>query len=220
MVFQGLTKQRRKRERQLVRGSCRILQSTQVYKRPSVIGNISAQRLFKRRDICSCLVAIVLLCLFQACTSYRTGVAPGDIAPTVAGSDLNGAQVSSMEFRGSYLVVNFLASWCTPCIAELPALERLNSDKIKVLGVGIDDDVDSLRRLAKKAGVTFPIIIDKGGFIKREFRVAAVPESYILSPKGEILLVPDNGGFVTKITGPRDWDGEMKRIIMSLSVTE
>lgn len=186
----------------------------------ALIGSLALGLLGNKRPIwLRCLPLLCILTL-HACTSYRTGVAPGDFAPPIRGSDLNGASVSSAEFRGSYLVVNFLASWCTPCIAELPALERLHGDKIKVLGVGIDDDVESLRFLAKKAGVTFPIVIDRGGFIKRDYRVAAVPESYVLSPKGEILLVPDNGSFVTKITGPRDWDGEMKRIIMSLSVSE
>jgi peroxiredoxin len=141
----------------------------------------------------------------------RHGLGPGDKPPEFSLPSTEGSQVSLSDVKGKVVLVNFWASWCVPCLKELPALERLRlqlgSKDFEVLAIGIDDDMKSLRQAAQRAQVTFPILLDHTGEAKRLYKVQGVPESFILDKEGTLQLLDDPAsGPVVKIVGPRDWD--------------
>lgn len=125
--------------------------------------------------------------------------APAFTARTVDGSNV----VRSLEdYRGKVVVLNIWATWCPPCIVEMPSFERLQREvgdtNLKIVAVSIDDLVgtDSVRAFAKSLGVTFDILLDSLHTIDRRYQVAGYPETFVIARDGTIRK---------KWIGPADW---------------
>lgn len=158
------------------------------------------------------LLAIVALAFFIAgCQDGRRGVNPGDVAPDIQGVTPTGEPLALHSIQGKVLVVNFWATWCAPCMAELPDLQALHAtlrDKgLVVVGVAIDDSAENIKEAVARFGITYPVIIDSTYKTKRSYEIRGMPETYLLDSKYQVLVVPDpeDGSPVTKIIGPRDW---------------
>jgi len=158
------------------------------------------------------LLATVVLAFFIAsCQDGRRGVNPGDVAPDIQGVSPLGEPVTLHSIKGRVLVVNFWATWCAPCMAELPDLQALHTalkDRgLVVVGVAIDDSRENIQEVVKRFGITYPVIIDSTHKTKRSYEIRGMPETYLLDSAYQVLVVPDpeDGSPVTKIVGPRDW---------------
>lgn len=145
--------------------------------------------------------------------SPRTGTGPGDVAPDIKGTDMQGKSVSLQAVRGEKLtLVNFWATWCGPCITELPALQKLHEqmqkDGIRVVGIVLDDSPESVAEYTNKYKLSYQMIFDTEGASKRPYEINGLPESFIIDGEGKIVMVPDpgNGQLVTKLIGPRQWE--------------
>lgn len=116
----------------------------------------------------------------------------GKLAPATAGDTLDGGTVSIDEHRGRWVVVNFFASWCTPCIEEHRELEafdeahRAEGDAVLV-GVTYDNDADEARAFFAQRGGDWPVIDDPDNRIGVAYGVAQVPESFVISPDGIVV---------------------------------
>ena len=161
-----------------------------------------------RISIFSLLVAVVTACQPRT----EVGLGPGDEAPGFSLPAIGAEKTISLaDFRGKTVLINFWASWCEPCVSEVPALEKLYQQLAPkgfvVLGVGIDDDRASLDRLRQKFGVTFPLVIDTTGKTKNAYKIQGVPESFVVGPEGKLVLHQDveNGELTVRIIGPRSW---------------
>jgi cytochrome c biogenesis protein CcmG/thiol:disulfide interchange protein DsbE len=156
-------------------------------------------------------LCVVSAFVFIGCNDSRRGIYPGEIAPDVEGVALDGSQKTLHSIQGKVLLVNFWATWCAPCMEELPALEELHkklTDKnFQVVGIAIDDALPSVREAVARFGVTFPIIVDESGKSKRKFQIKGLPESFVLDQQHKIVLVrdPADGNMTSKIVGPRMW---------------
>ena len=157
------------------------------------------------------LVTVALAFFIGACSDGRHGVNPGDKAPEIRGSDLSGAPLSLHSIQGKTILLNFWATWCVPCMAELPSLQALH-DKLKdrgfvVVGVALDDTLENVKEAQAQFKITYPIILNEGSRCKRDYEIKGLPESYVLDAKHTVLIVQDpaDGNPVTKIIGPREW---------------
>jgi len=159
------------------------------------------------------LILLLSVCLFiLSCSrNNESGLNPGDLPPNLDLKTLDGAPFSPETLRGKVVLINFWASWCGPCVAELPSLQILY-DKLKdqgfvVIGVGVDDDEESLRSFQNKYSLKFPILIDKTGAVKSKFKISGVPESFVLGKDGRLVLLLDPAGNMpaVRIVGPREW---------------
>ena len=129
-------------------------------------------------------------------------------------SDKNGKPLSLGEFKGMPILINFWATWCPPCIAELPALDRASeklADQVKILLISVD------RGGRKKA---FPFLQDRGisrphlafdanGALSREMGVRGLPTSFLVTADQRHCWV---------YHGPREWDdvamiAELRRLL-------
>ncbi len=157
--------------------------------------------------------------------SAGSGVAPGSSLPQVMVTSREGAEIRLSDItRGRPTVLNLWASWCDPCIAELPALARLRDalerDGIQVVGIGIQDDPAELERVFRQAGASFPLYFDKNGQVSTRLKVAGVPETFLIDSQGKFLLFDDPGqGPTVRLMGPRDWDDPafIRRVRMALA---
>jgi peroxiredoxin len=130
------------------------------------------------------------------------GLKKDDVAPPFTLPQREGGPLSLASFRGQVVVVNFWATWCPPCVAEMPSLERLHRalsrEGLVVLGVSADEDEAALARFVEKAGITFPILRDPGGVVASgAYRTTGYPETFVI----------DGAGVVRETyVGPAEWD--------------
>lgn len=116
-------------------------------------------------------------------------------APDFTLSTFDGDAVSLSSFRGRVVIVNLWASWCAPCRAEMPAIQKLyqaNRDRdLVVLGVNstIQDSLPSARKFVDEVGVTFTILLDTTGSVSRRYLLRALPSTFIIDRQGVIRSV-------------------------------
>lgn len=119
---------------------------------------------------------------------------PGAKAPPFEFTDLNGKKVTLEGLRGKWVVVDFWASWCPPCIVELPAMKDLfasfeKNDRFAMLGISLDYERDALVNMLEKEKMTWPQFMDGKGWdnpISRMYRVSVLPTTYLIDPQGVI----------------------------------
>ena len=157
------------------------------------------------------ILATVGLSLVSCRREGETGLNPGDRPPPVELNALDGSLVKLSDYTGKVVLLNFWASWCGPCIEELPALqslyERLKERGFIVLGIGIDDTPSALLEFKTRFGVTFPVLVDVAGKVKSSYRVSGVPETFIIGADGRLVMLSDPEGNipVLRFIGPREW---------------
>jgi thiol-disulfide isomerase/thioredoxin len=133
-------------------------------------------------------------------------------APVLGAQDLKGAPQTLTRYRGKVVLLNFWASWCPPCLREMPSMERL---RLKMVGrpleiVALDsaETADEVNAFLSKMKLGFPILLDPDGSNTRRWNVFALPTSFLLDTEGRVRFV---------LTGPTEWDeGEALRVIESL----
>lgn len=129
----------------------------------------------------------------------------GESAPGFTFPLLTGGAASLSDYRGKVVLVNVWATWCPPCIDEMPDLENLYKQMksqglpFEILGVSIDAlGADPVQKWVSRFGITFPILLDPRGSIKKLYRTTGVPETFVVDQQGRLLR---------KFIGPRKWDG-------------
>jgi cytochrome c biogenesis protein CcmG/thiol:disulfide interchange protein DsbE len=141
------------------------------------------------------LVALLVVVLATRDSSNeRSTKSPliGKIAPSVAGTTIDGEEVTATDLRGRWVVVNFFASWCIPCLEEHPELlafdaaHRAEGDAVLV-GVTFDNKTDDARDFFEERGGTWPVIDDPENSIGVAFGVAQVPETFVIAPDGTVV---------------------------------
>lgn len=130
---------------------------------------------------------------------YRA-VGLGERVPEFTLRDDNGNPVALADFRGKILVLNFWASWCGPCVDELPSLKRFaqryaGSDVV-VLGISLDEDPDAYKEFLLKYEINFQNLRNPSHSVSEMYGTFKLPETYIISRDGILL---------NKIVGPTDW---------------
>ena len=127
-------------------------------------------------------------------------VQPGDRAPTFRLVDEQGLGVGLDDYAGKMVLLNFWATWCPPCVHEMPSLndvyERFREDGFVVLAISVDEDGEQYSSFLREAGVTFPTARDPERGVSTRYGTLKYPESYLISRDGTVLR---------KYVGPEDW---------------
>jgi cytochrome c biogenesis protein CcmG/thiol:disulfide interchange protein DsbE len=147
------------------------------------------------------LIALFAAFLFTIRNSFEPRiVSKGDTAPVFSVTTESGKKISTSDFGGKLLVLNFWASWCAPCVEEMPSLEQfargMANSGVVVLGVSIDTNEKSYKRFLQQARPSFETSRDPQADIAANYGTFKWPETYVIDRDGKV---------VEKYIGPYDW---------------
>ncbi len=127
-------------------------------------------------------------------------VARGDIAPDFTCSDQSGKQQRLSALRGKVVLVNFWATWCSPCREELPSLQVLQkkfpSNDFVILALSVDDSWEPINRFMAQHQFTIPVYADFDKKISIRYGTVMYPETYLVDKQGRVAY---------KVVGAIDW---------------
>ena len=147
-------------------------------------------------------VATAALGLVAAVGLVRLGRGGPRLAPDFVATDLKGQRVRLSALRGKVVLLNLWATWCPPCLQEMPSMERLytrlRGRDFEILAVSQDEDgKQSVEALVRQLELSFPVLIDPERQVGERYGVWGFPESFVIDR---------NGYVVEHVIGPREWD--------------
>lgn len=139
------------------------------------------------------LAAIVIIPFFRSGSSRASGPSglAGTVAPVFSLLDDRGTSVSLQQYHGRIVVMNLWASWCPPCRAEMPDLQRLSqqyaSSGLIVVGVNEGESPEKARAFAQSLGIRFPIWVDDQQQYGRLYAALGMPTTVVIGRDGKVL---------------------------------
>ncbi|GAB3800334.1 peroxiredoxin family protein [Virgibacillus kimchii] len=125
--------------------------------------------------------------------SGKVGLERGDIAPDFELTTLDGETVLLSDYRGKRVMLNFWATWCPPCRAEMPDMQKLYEEEdIAILAVNMTESESNEEVVADFVDdfeLTFPILMDQQSDVMEMYQIQAYPTSYMIDSSGEIQFI-------------------------------
>jgi peroxiredoxin len=149
------------------------------------------------------------LALLPACNRGAHPAQTGQPAPDFTVAD-GTTTVHLANYRGQVVLVNFWATWCQPCVMELPSLLDLHHDmpNLAILAISVDEDPDAYSHFVTRRHVDLITVRDPGETAAKLFRTEQWPETYVIDRKGIIRR---------KFVGPQDWSSpEIRNFLKNL----
>lgn len=137
--------------------------------------------------------AALVAAIAAGCTEEKMEAPPKPApkpAPEFSLPDLKGAEVSMKSLRGSPVLVNFWASWCLPCVEEMPEIDRFYRAKkdtgLKALMINLKEPPAVAGEMVRRNGYAFLTLLDESGEVSEKFQVFGLPMTYFIDAKGVI----------------------------------
>ena len=160
------------------------------------------------------LLATVALGLFTSFGGQAAGFeARASLpAPTLQASDLSGATKTLADYRGKVLLLNYWATWCPPCLREMPSLERLRVNMagrpLEIVAIDSAEPAEEVNAYLSRMKLGFPVLLDENGSNTQRWKVFALPTTFLLDGEGRVRYV---------LKGATEWDeAAALRVIESL----
>jgi peroxiredoxin len=133
-------------------------------------------------------------------------------APDFTLKDMNGRNVSLSSLKGKVVLINFWATWCPPCKAEMPSMNKLYSELkdrgFEIVAVSTDNSLSSVKDFLSRNRLDFPVLFDETKTAARQYHVFSMPTTF---------LIDRNGMIVEKFYGEEDWaDPDVRKKIEKL----
>lgn len=115
------------------------------------------------------------------------------LAPNFTRPTLNGDNLTLTTLQGAPVIINFWATWCQPCLAEMPILqqvyERYRDSGLRVLAVNLGESPQVIRQWQERLGLTYDMIIDEDQTVAALYHLRGQPSTYIVTPNGIITHI-------------------------------
>ncbi|AAZ24789.1 TlpA disulfide reductase family protein [Colwellia psychrerythraea] len=138
-------------------------------------------------------IIILMIAMTSLNINAETVLELGEYPPNYLGRDVNGNDVTLEDNKGKIVVISFWASWCSPCLKELPILEgiqnKVGDDKVKVVAINFKENSKQYRRIKNKLStLKLTLTHDKRGAIGKKFGVKGIPNLFIVGKDGKLLF--------------------------------
>jgi cytochrome c biogenesis protein CcmG/thiol:disulfide interchange protein DsbE len=137
------------------------------------------------------LVGLIALLATRGANESAESRIVGQAAPEIVGETLDRDTFRLSAHRGEWVLVNFFATWCTPCRIEHPELVRFTEehagDPVTVVSVAYDNEPEQIETFFAEQGGGWPVIPTDGGGTALEYGVTGVPETYLVAPSGMVV---------------------------------
>ena len=160
----------------------------------------------------SAVLFLAALCAWTSLSATEPQIAATP-APDWKLKDVNGKTISSADFKGKVVVLDFWATWCPPCRAEIPGFVELQKqygkDGVAVIGASVDssDEIAAVKKFAEKFGINYPVGLADQDAVRAFGGVDAIPTTFIIDRDGRI--VSRHMGFTEKA----DLEKEIKPLL-------
>lgn len=105
------------------------------------------------------------------------------------------------DFKGKPLIVNFWATWCPPCRAEMPAMQRaweqVEAEGVGMIAINVGEDAETVQAFLEQVPVSFPLPLDTDSTVAQRWPMRGLPTTFVVSPEGRLVY---------KAIGEREWD--------------
>ncbi len=152
-------------------------------------------------------VALVVTLVLTISLSNAGGGLMDKIASTEASNftlmSAHGSDISLSDYEGKFVLLNFWATWCPPCVKEMPALNGLHNklngaNGLEVVGVHVGPALATVKQFLKNRSVDFDILIDKNMSLS-SWEVSGLPTTFLIDPSGKLIY---------KAVGEREWESD------------
>lgn len=143
----------------------------------------------------------------------RPGFQKGDTPPDFELSTLSGETVRLSDYKGKKVILNFWASWCAPCKAEMPHMQNYykknkEKDNVEIIAVNLtkqeSQGIEGIEDFIDAYGLTFPVPLDHDGELMNTYKVLMIPTTYLLNTDGTIahkLIAPMDEKMIKEFVG-------------------
>lgn len=130
----------------------------------------------------------------------------GGPAPPFNLKALEGLTIDLSDFKGRFVVLNFWATWCVPCIKEMPEFQKAHeslSPNVQIIGINLAESKEKIGEFVETYRLSFPVLMDEYGNVSQEYEVLHLPVTYFISPDGVIRDKIFGGGITQKMIEAR-----------------
>jgi thiol-disulfide isomerase/thioredoxin len=152
------------------------------------------------------LLGVLLCCCATLAGAQQLRPWPGGATPPLALQDLAGRAHALEDYRGKVVLINFWATWCEPCRAEMPSIGKLRAAlagrPFAVLAVNLGESEGRIRRFLEQVPMDFPVLLDRDGAAAKAWRARVLPASFLVGADGRVRYV---------VIGEYDWTQDAVR---------
>jgi thiol-disulfide isomerase/thioredoxin len=152
------------------------------------------------------LLSVVLFCCAPLAAAQQLRPWTGGATPPLVLQDLDGRPHSLEDYRGKVVLINFWATWCEPCRAEMPSINKLRASlagqPFAVLAVNLAETEPRIRRFMEQVRLDFPVLLDRDSAVTKAWRARVLPASFLVGPDGRIRYA---------VIGEYDWTQDAAR---------
>lgn len=117
-------------------------------------------------------------------------VSIGNYAPKFVLTDLNKKTINLDDYKGKKVILNFWATWCPPCVSEMPLLQEVYNNRrgegVEVIGINYNEDYDRVKKFISEKGVTFTVFIDSDLKVSMDYGVIGLPVTFFIDREGRL----------------------------------
>lgn len=145
--------------------------------------------------------AIMIAAVNAAERPLLTPIPEQPVAPSFDLSGPGGERYNLNDMRGKPIIVNFWATWCPPCRAEMPSMQRaweqVKDEDILVLAINVGEDADTIGQFTKQVKMEFPLPMDLDSKVTQRWPMNGLPTTFVVDPEGRLVY---------RAQGEREWD--------------
>ena len=152
------------------------------------------------------LLALILSVCATLAAAQQLRAWPGGATPPLALQDLDGRAHALEDYRGKVVLINFWATWCEPCRAEMPSINKLRASlagqPFAVLAVNLGENEQRIRRFMAQVPLDFTVLLDRDSAAAKAWRARVLPASFLVGPDGRVRYA---------VIGEYDWEQDAAR---------